>query len=237
MFERIRLILATLFAAALLAGCAGPPQAPVAIGADYFTPGKAKTSRVGVVMADLPKPDTAFPGADCLLCIAVASGVHRQLSAEVQTFSTAELKPLPADLVAALKARGQDAVLIEGPLDIAALPNLPSSADSANKARKDFSSFKTKYGIDRLLVVHISSLGVWRSYSAYIPTAVPKAVLNGTVSLIDLNSHVLDWYLPLTLSREADGAWDEPPTFPGLSNAYYQVLETSLDMIKKPLAQ
>ncbi len=238
MFLRSPLILATLLAAALLAGCAAPPQPPVDIGAEYFTPGKAKTSRVGVVMADLPKPDTAFPGADCLLCIALANGVHSKLSAEVQTFSTAELKPLPADLVAALKARGQDAVLIDdGPLDIVALPNLPSSSDGTNKARKDFSSFKTKHGVDRLLVVHISSLGVWRSYSAYIPTALPKAVLNGTVSLVDLNTNTLDWYLPLALSREADGAWDEPPKYPGLSNAYYQVLESAIDMIKKPLAK
>lgn len=237
MLDRRRPILACLFALALLAGCAAPPQAPVDIGADYFAPGKAKTSRVGVVMADLPQPDTQFPGAGCLLCIAVANGVHSQLTTEVKTFSTAELKPLPADLVTVLKARGQDAVLIDGPLDITALPNLPSAGEATNKARKDFSSFKTRHGVDRLLVVHVSSLGVWRSYSAYVPTDTPRAVLNATVSLVDLNTHTLDWYLPLNLSRAADGAWDEPPKYPGLSNAYYQVLETAIDAIKKPLAR
>ena len=96
---------------------------------------------------------------------------------------------------------------------------------------------KAKHGIDRLLVVHITSLGVWRSYSAYVPTEPPRAVLNGTVSMIDLSSHALEWYLPLAVSRAADGAWDEPPKFPGLSNAYYQVLETGMDMVKKPLGK
>ena len=237
MFDRSRQALAALFTAALLAGCVAPPQAPVTMGSDYFTPGKAKTNRIGVVMADLPKPDTAFPGAFCLLCIAVANAAHSALSAHVQTFSTAELKPLPGELVAAFKARGQDAVLIDGPLDITALPNLSAPADGKNKARKDFSSFKTKHGVDRLLVVHFSALGVWRSYSAYVPTDPPRAVVNGTVQLVDLGTNTLDWYLPLDFSRAADGAWDEPPKFPGLSNAYYQVLETTLDAIRKPLAK
>ena len=227
---------AALFVVALLAGCAGPVQQPVNLASDYFAAAKARSGRIGVVMAELPKPDTAFPGAYCLLCIAVANGAHSALSKEVQTFSTAELKPLPADLVALLKKQGLDAVLIEEPLKVADLPDLGAS-DPLNKSRKNFGALKTKHKLDRLLVVEITALGVWRSYSAYVPTDVPKGVLNGTVSLIDLSTHALEWYLPLALSRAADGAWDEPPKFPGLSNAYYQVLETGMDMVKKPLAK
>ena len=217
-----------------LAGCAGPVQLPVNLAPDYFASAKAKTGRVGVVMSELPKPDTQFPGAFCLLCIAVANGVHSGLNKEVQAFSTTELKPLPADIAALLKKRGLDVVLINEPLKVEDLPDLGAS-DPVNKTRKNYSALKAKYQIDRLLVVHVTSLGVWRSYSAYVPTNVPRAVLNGTVSMVDLSSHALEWYLPLALSRAAEGAWDEPPKFPGLSNAYYQVLEASMDMVKKPL--
>ena len=219
-----------------LAGCAGPVQQPVDLAADYFAAAKAKPGRIGVVMADLPKPDTEFPGAGCLLCIAVANGVHSALSKEVQAFSTAELKPLPADLVALLKKQGLDAVLISDPLKVTDLPDLGAS-DPTNKSRKNFGALKTKHQIDRLLVVNITSLGVWRSYSAYVPTDVPKAILSGTASLIDLSTHALEWYLPLSLSRAAEGNWDEPPKFPGLSNAYYQVLETGMDLVKKPFTR
>ena len=231
-----RLLVAALALSALLAGCAGPVQTRVNLAADYFSAGKAKTGKVGVVMSDLPKPDTQFPGAFCLLCMAVANGAHSALSKEVQAFSTAELQPLPADLAALLKKQGLDVVLINEPLKVADLPDLGAS-DPVNKARKNYASLKAKHGIDRLLVVHITSLGVWRSYSAYVPTEPPRAVLNGTVSMIDLSSHALEWYLPLAVSRAADGAWDEPPKFPGLSNAYYQVLETGMDLVKKPLGK
>jgi hypothetical protein len=225
-----------LLTAALLAGCAAPVQLPVNLAPDYFAPGKAKPGRVGVVMAELPKPDTQFPGAGCLLCIALANGVHSALNTEVQSFSTAELKPLPADLVALLKKRGMDAVLIAEPLKLADLPDLGAS-DPVNKARKNFAALKAKHQIDRLLVVDFTALGVWRSYSAYVPTAVPRAVLVGSASMVDLSTHALEWYLPLDVSRAADGNWDEPPKFPGLSNAYYQVLETGMDMVRKPFAQ
>lgn len=225
-----------LLVATVLAGCAGPVQLPVNLAADYFAAAKAKPGRIGVVMADLPKPDTEFPGAGCLLCLAVANGAHSALSKEVQSFSTAELKPLPTDLVALLKKQGLDAVLITDPLKVSDLPDL-GAADPTNKSRKNYGALKAKHQVDRLLVVNITALGVWRSYSAYVPTDVPRAVLYGNASLIDLSTHALEWYLPLSLSRAAEGAWDEPPKFPGLSNAYYQVLETGMDMVKKPFTQ
>jgi hypothetical protein len=222
-----------LAAAVLATGCATPVQPPVDLAADYFSAGRAKAGRVGVVMSELPKPDTAFPGAGCLLCLAVANGNHSALSRQVQSFSTTELKPLPADLVALLKKQGLDAVLIDEPLKLADLPDL-RAGDAPNKARKDFTALKDKHKVARLLVVDVTALGVWRSYSAYVPTDVPKAVFNGSAAMIDLSTHTLEWFMPLTFSRAAEGNWDEAPKFPGLSNAYYQVLESGMDAVKKP---
>lgn len=228
-----RAVVVLAAAAIFLGGCATPPQQRIELADNYFVSGKAKQGKIGVVMVELPKPDTAFPGANCLLCLGVANGMHSSLNKEVQTFSTTELQPLPRDVVALLKKQGLDAVLIDEPLKIEALPDL-NAGDAVNKSRKNFTSLKAKYKVDRLLVVHFTALGVWRSYSAYVPTDPPKAVVVGNASLIDLATHSLDWYLPVTVSRAAEGEWDEPPKFPGLTNAYYQVLETSMDAIKKP---
>jgi hypothetical protein len=227
---------AVAFTAVLLAGCAAPVQQPVELKADFFSAAKAKGGRIGVVMAELPKPDTQFPGAGCLLCIGVANLAHKSLSAEVQTFSIDELKPLPAELVALLKKQGLDAMLVPEPVKVAELPDL-AAGDPTNKSRKNFSALKDKHKLDRILVVDVTALGVWRSYSSYVPTEPPRAVLFGSASLIDLSSHALEWHLPLVLSRAAEGEWDEPPKFPGLSNAYYQVLETGKDMVKKPFTK
>jgi hypothetical protein len=236
MSSRFSTALSALLVASFLAACAGPVQQPVDLPGDYFAAGKSKPSRIGVVMSELPKPDTQFPGASCLICLGVANVAHSALTKEVQTFSTNEMKPLPADLVALLTKQGLDAVLITDPLKVADLPDL-KHADPINKTRKDFSALKAKHKVDRLLVVDVTALGVWRSYAAYVPTDVPAAIANGSASLIDLGSSSLEWYLPLTVSRKADGAWDEAPKFPGLSNAYYQVLESVMDAIKKPFAK
>lgn len=231
MARRCGAVFVVLAAIVGMAGCATKPQAAVDLPPGYL--GAPKPGRIGVVMSELPKPDTEFPGAWCLLCLAVANGAHSSLSKEVQGFSTAELKPLVGDLAALLNKRGMNAVAIDEPLKIKDLPDL-NHGDPTNKARKDFSGLKAKYQVDRLLVVDITALGVWRSYSGYVPTDQPKAVLNGNASIVDLSSHTLEWFLPIGLSRPADGAWDEPPKFPGLSNAYYQLLESGMDMVKKP---
>jgi hypothetical protein len=222
--------------AALLAGCAVPVQKQVDLPPGFLAAAKAKGGRIGVVMAELPKPDTQFPGAYCLLCVGVANMAHSELNKEVQSFSTAELRPLPGDLVALLQKQGLDAVLINDVVNVKALPDL-GAPDPVNKSRKSFAALKDKYKLDRLLLVNFSALGVWRSYSAYVPTDPPRAVLNGEASLIDLSTHGYQWYLPLALSRAAEGAWDEPPKFPGLTNAYFQVLETGMDVIKQPFTR
>jgi hypothetical protein len=233
MFLRSIRVGLALCIALVMTGCATYVQPPVALSSDYFAAQKTPPGRVGVLMTVLPKVDTEFPGAGCLLCLAVANGAHSALSKQVQSFSTAELRPLPADLVALLKQRGMDAVLIDEPVKLADLPDL-SASDPANKPRKNFGALKQKHGLSRLLVVDFTALGVWRSYSAYVPTDVPKAVMNGTASLINLETNTLEWFLPIAMSRAAEGAWDEPPQFPGLTNAYFQVLETGMDSIKQP---
>ena len=85
-------------AAIFLGGCATPVQQRIDLADNYFVSGMAKEGKIGVVMVELPKPDTAFPGANCLLCLGVANGMHSSLNKEVQTFSTAELQTLPRDV-------------------------------------------------------------------------------------------------------------------------------------------
>jgi len=36
------------------------------------------------------------------------------------------------------------------------------------------------------------------------------------------------------MQEGADGAWDEPPNFPGLTNAYFQALELGMEDFLRP---
>lgn len=223
--------IAAAAALVFLTGCATPPQAPVSMSANTFM---EKGTRVGVAMTKLPKVDTSFPGAGCLLCAAAASVANSALTTHTQTLPADDLARLKADVAAALAKKGLVPVVIDEPLNVEDLPKSTSSVPNA--ARKDFSSVKSKYQLDKLMVVELSQIGIVRTYSAYIPTSDPKGTVSGSSYIVNLKDNSYDWYMPLQAQKSAQGAWDEAPAFPGLSNAYFQAVEEARDAILKPLA-
>lgn len=216
-----------------LTGCAMmQPQDPIAL---TDTALDVKSGRVGVVMTPLPKVDTSFPGAGCLLCLAAASAANSSLTAHTQKLPYEDLPNLKDTMAGALRKRGLDVIVIPADLKLDELQNF--STEAPKVARKDFTPFKQKYGIGKLVVIQIDSLGIWRDYSAYVPTSDPKAVLHGSGYMINLSNNSYEWFLPVHITKAADGAWDEPPNFPGLTNAYFQALELSKDNFLKPFSK
>lgn len=214
-----------------LTGCASvPKQDPIEFAGNTLAP---KTGRVGVTMTHLPTIDTNFPGADCLLCLAVASAANSTLTDHIRTLSYEDLPKLKNNIADLLKQKGTDATVIDEDLNFETMQK--STAKNENSAYMDFSPFKQKYNIEKLLVIDINTLGVWRTYSAYIPTSDPKVVLKGTGYLVNLNDNTYEWYMPVDIMKSADGSWDEPPQFPGITNAYYQALELGKDSFMKPI--
>lgn len=192
----------------------------------------AQGSRIGVAMTPLPKVDTYLPGASCLLCIAAASIANSSLTKYAQTLPYEDLPKLKETVAELIRKRGAEPVMIVEEVRLDKLPDNPAKGE--NRARKDFSSLQKQYRIDKLLLIDLTVLGFERTYSAYIPTSDPKGLLRGSGALIDLKTGALEWYLPIDVIRSADGAWDEPPKFPGLTNAYFQVIELGKDELLKP---
>jgi len=216
---------------AILGGCAStPPQQPMTMQATAL---KAEAGRVGVAMSNVPKVDTQFPGAGCLLCMAAASAMNSSLTDHVRTLPPEDVPALKDRAASLIGAKGAKPVTIDAALDVSALPDFKSEVP--NFARKDFRGLKDKHQIDKLLMIQINTIGMVRTYSAYIPTAEPKAVFNGTAYLVDLKTNALEWYHPFSVTKAADGAWDESPKFPRLTNAYFQALEMGKDEILRPL--
>ena len=221
----IGLILAV--ATLLSAGCASV-QKPVPLSLEALA---ARPTRVGVVLSTLPKPDTRFPGASCLLCLAAASVMNQSLTYHTATLSTDDLATLPQDIAARLRARGIDANAIDERIDLKALPGTRGAVDVA---ARDFHDVGTRYGFDKLIVLEVAMLGFQRSYSGYVPNSDPMGFLIGAGYMVDLQTNRYEWYTPLRVSKSADGAWDEPPKFPGLTNAYFQVIEMGKDRLIEP---
>lgn len=208
---------------ALLAGCAST-QKPVALSFDALS---SQPTNVGVVLSAVPKADTQFPGANCLLCIAAANVVHSSLTSYANGLTFDELAAIAPAIVDRLKANGIDAKVIDERVRIDGLPTIRGA--SAGQPNRDFSSIGAKYDVDRLVVIDVTLLGFERPYAAYIPTGDPKAFITGRGYLIDLKGQKYEWYEPLRITHGSDGAWDEPPKYPGLTNAFYQTLEEGKD--------
>ena len=84
-------------------------------------------------------------------------------------------------------------------------------------------------------MLDINQLGAVRTYSSYIPTSDPQAVLSGRAFLVDLKSNTYVWYSPINAQQAASGEWDEPPTFPGMTEAYYEVVDRGMNQVLQPL--
>jgi hypothetical protein len=213
-------------------GCAVAPQRSIELDPAKLSAGNGK---IGVAMPALPKVDTSFPGAGCLLCLAAAAGANSDLTKHANTLPYEGLDTLKQAAADALRKKGADVVVIDEPLDVRKLP--AAKQKSVEGPKKNFTALKAKYQVDRLVVLDVQSIGFVRTYSSYFPTSDPKATIQGAGYMVDLNTNAYEWYLPVQFLESAEGAWDEAPKFPGLTNAYFQTVEKAKDAFLAPLTK
>lgn len=214
---------------ATLGGCATTPQQALPVSASLLSP---TAGRVGVGMTALPKVDTEFPGAGCLLCLAVASATNSALTDHVRKLPYEDLPELKKQVAAALAKKGVGTLVLDEELKLDAFGKF--SGEEQNFARLDFRPLREQHNIDRLVVVQLSALGVWRNYSSYVPTSDPRAILKGVAYMVNLRTNALEWYAPIDINKSAV-SWDQPPKYPDITNAYFQAIELGKDAVLKPL--
>lgn len=209
---------------ALLTGCASFVQGPVALDQQALTttPGK-----IGVVMAPLPVPSVAIEGAGCVLCYLFAKNALSELNEHAGSLPVDDLLSLKAEVVDALRARGLDAEPIDEVIDFTTFPDVEER--QPDHTSKDLRALRSKYGIERLLIISVHRLGFHRLYSSYFPRGNPRGELAGSGEMIELSTGRFEWLEPVYAARDVAGEWDEPPSFPGLTNAYYQAMEAGRD--------
>ncbi len=212
-----------------MGGCVSPPQTPITLSQSAVGP---QAGRIGVAMTALPKLDTLVPGAGCLLCLAAASIANSSLTTHAQTLTYEDLPKLKTDVANLLRKKGTEVVVIEEDVNINDLADFDTQVP--NSAKKNFAPLQQKYKVDKLLLMDVTALGFIRTYASYIPTSDPKGLLQGTGYMVNLKNNTYDWYLPVYITKSADQNWDEPPKFPGLTNAYFQALEIGKDSFLKP---
>ncbi|WP_066959902.1 hypothetical protein [Microbulbifer sp. Q7] len=211
---------------AFLSGCAGTPQMPVTPDTVFW---QQPSKRIGVVVSDVPSPDVYLPGASCLLCLAAAEIANSSLSKHTESLSVDDAKTLKSDLKQLLESNNVEVIEVAEPLVVNKLPKYKSEVP--NTAKRDFTAYKNRYNISHLLVLDIYAVGMHRPYSSYIPTSDPKGYFSALGYLVDLNDNTYKWYKPVSVTKAVTEEWDEAPTFPALTNAYYQAIAEGKEII------
>jgi hypothetical protein len=165
--------------------------------------------------------------------MAAAATANSTLTGYAHTLSTVEVTAYRAAVVKAMRADGADTIEITEALDFKKLPDVKTPVPDSPK--KDFKILKAKYGVDELVVIDVTSLGVQRHYSAYISNGDPNGYIAGDIYIVDLASNTYRWQLALNSMKQTEGKWDEPPGFPAITNAYFEAIERGKDQILAPL--
>ena len=151
--------------------------------------------------------------------------MNTSLTSHIQTLSVNDLENLDTELAKLLSNHSADVRLIKSTIDIEKLENFETEA--LNFSDKDHRPLRATLGIDKLAYINIYTAGSTRQYNAYVPIGPPTGSLYGRVYLIDLKTNKYDLYDELSFKINVHGEWDEPPAFPGVTNAFYQAIESA----------
>lgn len=224
--------ISALILCTIMAGCVGTPQGPIPLNSSDLL---VDDTRVGVAMTAMPEVKLVLPGADCLLCIAAAATANSALSKHSKTLDGSDLGKLRDDVIAALREQGVNAIAIDTEIEIAKLPKFKSKEENAPE--RDFTAIAQTNEVDQLIVIVLNHVGVTRPYASYIATAAPSAAVQGMAFVVDPSDNSYSWYHPIANFLEAEGEWKEPPDYPGITNAFYQVVEQTRDDVLTPLSE
>jgi len=204
----------------LLTACAGKPQQQISLQPEVL---QGETNKVGIVIAGHTIANTSFPGASCLLCLAAAEVANSDLTSYAKTLSSEDFTVVSTELSQTLTAKGVENKVISRAIDWEKLAEFETEKE--NYAKKDLRPLKSSLGVDKLLVLDVLGMGFTRPYSSYFPTGDAQAIIFGKLYMVDLATNGYVLYKDVGARESAKGEWDEPPKFPGLTDAYYRALE------------
>lgn len=209
--------------ALVLTACGSTPQPTVQLQSNQVGTDK-KVAFVYVGPEDTAAT-THIYGAGCLLCYGVASALTSSLDKHLEgTIDATELNALKDLVIQEYRQYNSDmqVVTLNTPIN-----KLKKFKGELGFAEKDFRPLKDTLNADVLVVFELYEHGAYRSFSEYIPNGDPQGYVSGKLYTIDLSTNAYIQYLVIDQKVQPEGLWDEPPTFPGVTNAYYQAIENA----------
>ncbi len=208
----------------LLGGCASTPQPAVPLVDAYW---EDTDHKLGVYVQSAEKPSLYMEGDVRLLDYAINAAAMAPVKKHFEGLEVSDYEKLSDEIIKELSEQAKHVQLLRDDQNIEGLPAFedPNKEDAIYFSENDYSAFKKKYGIDQLLVIVPKRVGLARPYHGFIPMGDPRAVFEVHGELVDLDTNQLLWYADVMRANFSSGEWDEPPSYPGLTNGFYAALE------------
>jgi len=214
----------------LISGCVTAPQVPVSLSDTYW---EKTGKKLGLIIGPIEKPGLYMEGDVRLLDYAINAGAMSSVTSHFESLDTSDYEKINKEVRDIFTARGMLVVNFPKEEKINDLPDFtdPNEKDTVYFSRKDYMGYKEKYGVENVLSITPVRIGVARPYHGFIPTGNPRAVFELKVEMVDLATNGLLWYSNIDTANHSTGNWDEPPAYPGLTNAFYASMATAKQTI------
>jgi len=194
-----------------------------------------KNKVIGIATTELPKPSTYQTGNQGLLDVAINSSGASELTKHMNQQDISSFYGARDQLFEYLKAKGYKVKKISEPIKEKELAKFEAVNNADKKifySNKDYRPLKQKLGVDKVIVLSVLQAGTSRNYYGFIPTSKPVGTSSMRGQIINLENNQIEWNQSVSRSTPAAGNWDNPPSYPELTEAFKSAFsETKLMLV------
>lgn len=194
-----------------------------------------KNKVIGVVVGDMPSPSAHKGGNQGLLDIVINNSNADDLELHLNTLDVSRISDIAIKMTRYLKGKGLKVKHISKNLDLKSLNDFEAENNESSQtyySNLDYRLLKTKYGVDKLVVINIVRIGTIRNYYGFVPLGDPSGLSHLGGYVVNLDNNQLEWKQSVVQqSPNNTDDWDSPPKFDGLTKAMYVAFDQSKNML------
>ena len=220
-----------LFCLLFLGGCVAKKNESLSFD-EVFS--ERATKSIGIVVTKAKEPAFLTSGIDSLysqLRVYFGSGELKKLIKDLPTESFSGLR---ADVANLLEEKGFVIKQFEADLDLNKLRDYDGS--KSGEAEKDFSRYKSK-GVDLLLVLDVSEVGIHQHYNGHSPAGFQNAIVRSEAFIVNLADNTIAWHTVVESSIEVEVKGDMLPDFASYKRAHGAAIEEIHYKLKKEFSK
>ena len=211
-----------------LVGCAAQPMK---VDSSFWD---RKGQKIGLVIAELPKPTTHKAGAQGLLDIAINNAMAGTLDTYLAAVDISGVNAVLTTLEDGLRKRGQIPVRLNS-IKADQLVDFKAPEGAGRYGAKDLRSLSGNEPVDAVLLVNVTAAGTIRSYYGFIPTSAPSGYLTTDNVMVNAKDNILIWSALVSSTPPVQGEWDQPPTYANIDSAIKNAVTQLSSNISKTL--